>query len=184
MHRVFWIFLVLMVPALSIAQIGPTPYAGQEQRDLKALSPEEIAALLQGEGMGLAKAAELNNYPGPRHILEMAVQLPLSDTQRAEAQRIYDRMHTEAVRLGHVILARERELDRLFVSGEIDEKGLQQAAREIAQLQGELRIAHLQAHLEMKQLLSPDQIGRYDTLRGYTGSGNARPHSDHPHGRH
>jgi Spy/CpxP family protein refolding chaperone len=173
-----------MVPALSIAQTGHTPYAGQEQRDIKALSGGEIAALLKGEGIGFAKAAELNHYPGPRHILDMVAQLRLCDTQRAEAQHSYDRMHTEAVCLGDLIIARERDLDRLFARGEIDEKGLQQAAREIAQLQGELRIAHLQAHLEMKQLLSPDQLEQYDELRGYTGSGNARPHSDPPHGRH
>jgi hypothetical protein len=39
------------------------PYAGQQARTIKALSDEDIAALRKGEGMGMAKAAELNGYP-------------------------------------------------------------------------------------------------------------------------
>jgi hypothetical protein len=35
------------------------PYAGQQARTIKALSDEDIAALRKGEGMGMAKAAEL-----------------------------------------------------------------------------------------------------------------------------
>lgn len=44
-----------------------SPYAGLPAREIKALSPEEIADLAAGRGMGLALAAELNGYPGPRH---------------------------------------------------------------------------------------------------------------------
>jgi hypothetical protein len=40
-------------------------YAGQQARTTKALSDEDIAALSNGEGKGMAKAAELNGYPGP-----------------------------------------------------------------------------------------------------------------------
>ena len=58
--------LVLTLAATFTAQSAqPTSsYAGQEIRDIKALSPEDTAALLAGKGMGLAKAAELNGYPG------------------------------------------------------------------------------------------------------------------------
>lgn len=41
------------------------PYAGQQSRDIKALSDEEMKGYLTGAGMGFAKAAELNRYPGP-----------------------------------------------------------------------------------------------------------------------
>lgn len=51
-----------------------SPYAGQESREIKALSPDEIAALRKGDGMGFAKAAELNGYPGPRHVLDLAAE--------------------------------------------------------------------------------------------------------------
>lgn len=49
-----------------------TPYAGMQTRPIKALSDEQIADLQAGRGMGLALAAELNGYPGPAHVLELA----------------------------------------------------------------------------------------------------------------
>ena len=46
------------------AEMPATPYAGQQTQTIKALWDDEIAALRNGEGMGMAKAAELNGYPG------------------------------------------------------------------------------------------------------------------------
>lgn len=64
------------------AQMSPIqPYAGLETRQIKALSGEPVAELRAGEGMGLALAAELNGYPGPRHVLDLANQLGLTDEQ-------------------------------------------------------------------------------------------------------
>jgi hypothetical protein len=31
--------------------------------------------------MGMAKAAELNGYPGPRHVLDLSPELHLTDAQ-------------------------------------------------------------------------------------------------------
>ena len=67
---------VLLVLAVSPAAAqDPAPYAGLETREIKALSPEQIEDLLAGEGMGYALAAELNHYPGPRHVLALAAEL-------------------------------------------------------------------------------------------------------------
>jgi Spy/CpxP family protein refolding chaperone len=169
MGRVFWMLVaILMLPVLVHAQPGHSPYASQETRAIKTLSDEEMQALLSGQGMGLAKAAELNHYPGPRHVLDLVTPLQLSKAQSAETQKIYDRMHQEAVRLGALIVDNERELNRLFATEAVDSENLQNVAKQIAQLQGDLRLVHLQAHVEMKQLLSREQIDKYDELRGYT----------------
>lgn len=91
-------------------------------------------------------------------------------------------MHIEAVRLGKEIVEREKKLDGLFASGEIDEDHLGTLVNEIARLQGELRIVHLRAHLAMKELLSPTQIAEYDNLRGYgRGTKPNQPHDMHHH---
>src|SRR5215813_12999707 len=76
------------------------PYVGQQARSIKALSDEDIAALRKGEGMGMAKAAELNGYPGPVHVLQLAAQLGLTDAQRRDVQAIFDRMSAAAKTLG------------------------------------------------------------------------------------
>ena len=56
----------LAVPVLA-AEMPATPYAGQQARTIKALSDEEIAGLRNGEGMGMAKPAELNGCPRVQH---------------------------------------------------------------------------------------------------------------------
>lgn len=144
-----------------------SPYADQEDSGIAALSAEEVRQLRNGAGMGLARAAELNHYPGPRHVLELAEELDLSAAQRAAVEAAYDEMHAEAVRLGGEILAGEEHLQRRFAHRHVDEPALREAIAEIARLQGELRLAHLAAHLKTAALLSAEQIERYDRLRGY-----------------
>ena len=177
----FVIAVMLIVLSPLLAEGGQSPYAGQEQRDIKALSGDDILALLDGQGWGLAKAAELNHYPGPKHVLELASPLQLSETQRAETQRIYDAMHAEAVHLGELILDKERDLDSLFSRKAITSHQLQNVGREIARLQGELRIIHLQAHLDTARVLTPTQMNKYDELRGYQADGPTMPHNGGHH---
>lgn len=142
-------------------------YAGQEKRQIKALADEDVAALTNGEGMGLAKAAELNGFPGPKHVLENAAGIALTAEQKIEVQKLFDTMKARAVALGRQIVEGEKELDALFREGRVDEPALEEKTRAIAALQGDLRRAHLAAHLEMKKLLSPEQIEKYNRLRGY-----------------
>jgi hypothetical protein len=90
------------------AEMPATPYAGQQTRTIKALSDDEIAALRNGEGMGMAKAAELNGYPGPIHVLALAAQLGLTESQHREVTAIFERMSAAAKLLGGELIARER----------------------------------------------------------------------------
>lgn len=180
MGKSSWILVTLLVISAPVfAQHGHSPYAGQEKREIKALSHDEIQTLRSGQGMGLAKAAELNHYPGPRHVLDLGAQLQLSAAQRAETQKIYDHMHQEAVRLGALIVDKEQELDQLFAAQAVQSNTLQSLTQQSAQLQGELRFVHLQAHVETKRLLSPEQVEAYDALRGYAASPGAAPHTGH-----
>ena len=172
--------VVVWISSASYAQNQRAPYAGQEKREIKALSPDDIQAYENGVGMGLAKAAELNQYPGPKHVLELSAELKLSERQKAEIQKIYDRMHAQATRLGASLIAKERELDQLFASKRIDREKLRRVVAEIARLQGELRVTHLQAHLDVRALLLPNQIKQYDTLRGYATAGADKEHQ-HKH---
>jgi Heavy-metal resistance len=157
-----------------------TPYAGQDARKIKALSEEDIAALRKGEGMGMAKAAELNGYPGPAHVLQLAVPLGLTDAQRLDVQAIFDRMSAAAKPLGGELIAQEEALDQLFAKGDITPDCLDAATATIAELQGRLRAVHLSAHLETRALLSPAQIALYEQLRGYGHS--QAPVQHHHHG--
>jgi Spy/CpxP family protein refolding chaperone len=145
----------------------PVPYAGQQQREIKALSQQEVQDYLEGGGMGLAKAAELNHFPGPLHVLQFADKLRVTREQKTQTERIYAAMHREAKALGKILVVKERELDRLFASGNVDAVKLVPLVAEIGRLQAELRIVHLQAHLGQKAILTPAQIIAYDELRIY-----------------
>ena len=157
--------IVSIVVAPGLAADGP--YAGQQMRAIKALPDDDIAALRKGEGMGMAKAAELNGYPGPKHVLDLAQQLQLTDTQRRDVQTIFDRMSEAAKPLGGELIAQEQALDQLFAKGDITPDRVAAATAAIAELQGRLRAVHLSAHLETRALLNADQIARYEQLRGY-----------------
>jgi hypothetical protein len=76
-----WV-IAAFVLTLSEAQ-AQAPYAGLQMRPIKALSEQQVADLSSGRGMGLALAAELNGYPGPSHVLELADKLDLTTEQRA-----------------------------------------------------------------------------------------------------
>ena len=152
------------------------PYAGMQARAIKALSPEQIADLKAGRGMSLALAAELNGYPGPRHVLEFGDQLGLSDQQRANVQRLFEAMTAEAIPLGEKLIAQEAELDALFARGVVTATSLGAATAAIGAIQAELRNTHLKYHLLTSGLLTAAQMQRYSELRGYAEEDIGRQH--------
>jgi len=171
------IVLVVALAAPGALAAQESPYAGWEGREIKALSPEEIASLRAGEGMGLALAAELNGWPGPRHVLDMADSLALTAEQRERVEEIRGGMKGRAVALGEAVIAAEASLDSLFAERAIDVESLEEKTAEIARLQGELRAVHLAAHLATTAVLTPHQVARYAALRGYAGG----EHGGHAH---
>lgn len=166
-HIVAPLILALSLTAYAAAD---NPYAGQQVRDIKALSPEETHGYLAGKGMGLAKAAELNGYPGPAHVLSIATELELSPKQTEETKRLFDAMDSKAKELGQQLVASERELDFLFTSHKISDELLASHLAHIGQIQSSIRQAHLEAHLAQLNLLTPEQVKKYNELRGYANS--------------
>jgi hypothetical protein len=144
------------------------PYAGLEARDIKALSPEQEADLRAGRGMELALAAELNGYPGPRHVLDLADDLQLTPEQHRRTTDLFGAMQQETRVLGERLIEAERALDRLFAERRATPESLSLATGNAASLEGELRAAHLRYHLAMMDVLAPHQVHRYNQLRGYT----------------
>jgi hypothetical protein len=165
----FSCFVLVLLPTVIHAQHTHSPYAAHQEREIKALSAEEVEGYLNGDGLGMALPAELNGYPGPRHVLELAEQLELSEEQATEVRRIHDSMKASAVELGTQIVQLERRLDQEFADGSITPTALESLTDEIAMLQGRLRAVHLQAHLELADVLTDTQREEYDHLRGYAG---------------
>ncbi len=177
------LFFAVAPLALSASEASPaSPYVGQEARDIKSLSAEDINAYLSGKGMGLAKTAELNGYAGPSHVLELASQLTLTPEQRARTEALFASMASRATSLGRALVDEERKLDRLFATRTITADQLESSLREIGSLQAMVRGAHLEAHLAQVEILTPEQNAHYAQLRGYGGAGAKMDHSgQHKH---
>lgn len=156
--------------AMCSASAQTSPYAGQQHREIKSLSAAEVTDLLNGQGMGLAKAAELNGYPGPAHVLEHAAGLALTPQQRSASEALMQRHKARAREIGAALVEAERALDQAFAQRQIDGASLSRLTAKIGSLQAQLREEHLRTHLEQTAILSAAQVRQYVQLRGYGGS--------------
>ena len=154
-----------LVPAA--ADAPASAYAGQEARAVKSLSEQEVSGLLAGRGAGLAKAAELNGYSGPAHVLELAEPLHLDTAQVAATRQLMAAHNGRARQLGADLVACERELDALFAKKQASPALIDQATQRVGALQARLRAEHLTTHLTQTALLSTEQVRKYSALRGY-----------------
>jgi len=159
--------------------VPTSPYVPLLDSPVRGMSPEEIKELETGSGAGFARAAELNGYPGPRHVLDLQDELGLSKDQLAQVQQLYDGMNGEARTLGAEILQLEAELELAFRNGTIDDTSLETKVSNLAEKYGELRLLHLHTHLAAITLLTPHQLALYNQLRGYS-----QPHSPGHSGGH
>lgn len=144
-----------------------SPYAGQQGRAIAALSDADITAYLSGEGMGFAKAAELNGFPGPKHVLDLQNDLSLSPEQVRQTKQLFADMQQQAIDIGKRIVNKEQELNELFKSKKIDLPQLDTRLKELGTLQATLRLVHLSAHLRQTSILNAEQAKQYAVLRGY-----------------
>ena len=80
-----------------------SPYVEQ----LDSLSSSDVANLLNGKGAGYARTAELNGYPGLRHVLDLSSQLNLS-SQKTAIQAAFEQMQSQAKAIGKTIVSKKR----------------------------------------------------------------------------
>jgi len=164
-----------------------SPYQGQETRKIKALSQDDIDGLLNGSGTpfgGLAKPAELNGYPGPRHVLDAVEsgEFQVTSEQLVQIESLYEEMRSNAIKLGKAIIEAEEAIDTGFSSSAVTENSLQQNIAASVELYGQLRVVHLNTHLSMIDILHPEQVIQYNILRGYSSGGD--PCTNVPTGDH
>jgi Spy/CpxP family protein refolding chaperone len=167
----FTLVAISLNPLKIIAASEPeykSKYIGQEKREIKSLSNEDIEELRAGAGWGLAKAAELNGLPGPKHILEMKKEIELTAEQEKVVIALFRDMNKEAIGLGNKLIEYEEELNNRFAERNIDEKMLDQLLEKISETYKSLRYTHLSAHLKTPSILTENQIKKYNKLRGYS----------------
>ena len=164
-----WISLFAVASTSALAQHTHTmsPYAHTQSNEVSTLTPEEVRELRNGEGMGLARPAELNQFPGPKHLLELVSDLDLSQAQIDRIKAIRKKMKMRAIAKGEAILEMERHLANLFASGHPSVAEMDRVTGHLGMMRGQLQAIHLLAHIESARELTSEQIEGYDRLRGY-----------------
>lgn len=173
--RAILILLVLLIIGCASTTVeenkNTSPYSGQESRDIKSLSQDDIDGLKAGLGTpfgGIAKLAELNGYPGPRHVLDLSAELNLNESQISETKRIFNEMNSKAITLGEQLIQIEQRINDRFDEKTMEENYLESKLNESSQIYSKLRYVHLNAHIEMTQILTKSQIEKYNEIRGYS----------------
>ena len=146
-----------------------------------SLSQEDIKALRQGSGWGLALPAELNGVPGPVHLLELKEELVLSEDQISAIEAIQAEMRAEAIEAGERFIVAEAALDAAFAAADLDEARLRHLIEAAEAARADLRLIHLSRHLSTPVLLTDEQIDRYSELRGYGSEACKAPAEGHCH---
>src|SRR5688500_12186800 len=131
--------LAMLTATHCAAAQASQPYADMRTRAIKALSDQQIADLRAGRGMALALAAELNGYPGPAHLLELADECDLTVERRRHFEQMFDAMKRETIPVGQQLIDAEADLDRRFADRTITPDQLSAAVATLGEIQGRLR---------------------------------------------
>jgi Spy/CpxP family protein refolding chaperone len=132
---------------------------------LGAQVPADREALLNGDGDGMAAYAELNGYPAPKDILDLAAKLSLTSRQKQDIRELYNDTRTRARVLGKLIVKVEEELHYAFNSGMLGLESVEEDAESIGKMRGTLRGIHLAAHVKTRELLTKKQLEQYAAFR-------------------
>ena len=150
------------------SQPPPTAsYSGFDKRKVASFSDADVAAMLDGRGMGFALPAEINGYPGPMHVLELADQLGLTPEQRVVLRERFEFMQAQARKAAARYVAAESALDQAFRDKVMDLVTIKRLTLEADTTRAEKRFAHLQAHVNARAILTAEQLVKYAVLRGY-----------------
>lgn len=161
------LLVVLMSITLEANTIYKSKYIGQEGRLIKSLSADAIQQLKTGKGWGLAKAAELNGMPGPSHVLQMKNEILLNKDQVARVKNLFENMKLKAIPLGNKLIELEKKLNESFANRTITKETLKKQLHAISKVRMKLRYVHLETHLLTPNILSKEQVDKYNRLRGY-----------------
>ena len=162
----------------SAVKATPTPsaYVSLLDSEIRGLDQDTIEGYLTGKGLGQALPAELNGYPGPRHTIDMAEELELTEEQLAQVQALFDDMQSAVIPLGDKYLESVAELELAFREDTITDEYLHSQLEKITGIEAQMRYVHLSTHLATIDILNHDQIMEYNMMRGY---GDGMDHEQH-----
>jgi len=151
-QRWFWILPLMTVLRLPMAAQAP------------ASIPPDREQLLAGAAVVKEDYAERAGYPSPEKLLAKKDELGLTREKLKKIEALTVNLPVALKVKGEEIVEEEEGLAKLFEAGTVTEKIVRERLEKIGKLRAELRFAHLQVYLKMKQILTPNEWARYKEL--------------------
>lgn len=136
----------------------------QQVSPLKFISSQNYQYYKNGGNSDLYLIAEVNNYPSPGSVLQLAKELSLTTDQKHQVNMIHIELNRKVKEMGGFLIKEQTKLNQLFETRKIDEGSLIYYTNKIGALEGELRNAYLRAHLRTSTLLSAQQLKKYQDI--------------------
>lgn len=161
-------FGLTLAAGFALGSIGRSPADTQAQAtdsDIPTIPP--TAAVFVAVNAQDSMEAERNLYPAPQTALQIADSLELNEAQRAQLRQLQHDTEAEIAALGRRLATEERRLARAFAENNVEATRVDALTARISALDGRIRALRLRSHLAARDALTPDQLLRFASLRGY-----------------
>ncbi|UCH93019.1 MAG: hypothetical protein JSV88_22385, partial [Candidatus Aminicenantes bacterium] len=108
--------------------------------------------------------AEKNLFPG-HALLRFKDEIGLSGEQVSKIEKMQELFQEAAIRKQADIKIKELKLRTHLKNQQVDRKKMEEMIREVAKMRTDLQIDHMNYLLDLKDLLTPDQIEKIETLK-------------------
>lgn len=161
-------FGLTLAAGFALGTIGRSPAdttAQPNEADIPTLPP--TAAIFVATNPQDTAEAERHLYPAPQTALQIAESLELNEAQRAQLRQLQHDTEAEIAALGRRLATEERRLARAFAENNVEATRVDALTARISALDGRIRALRLRSHLAARDALTPDQLLRFASLRGY-----------------
>ena len=118
-----------------------------------------MGGMMQGMmGRGMMQSGMMSmDIPNAQKLLALADDLKLKDEQIKSLKTLALNSQKESISQGADLSIAKLELNSLLGQEEIDLEPVQQKVKQVAQLEADLKIAHIKASIEAKEVLTKEQ---------------------------
>ena len=105
--------------------------------------------------------------------------LNLTPEQKSKLSEMRSKFRNENAQLIGALVTKKIELQSLWSNPKADDKAIQDKAKEVRDLQNQMKEKAVQMRLEARKILTPEQISKWGAGRGFghgPGSGGGRGH--------
>ncbi len=152
-----WLLILTVCAGVAMPAMGQAPI------------PADREQLLSGASTSESNPAERCGYPSPETVLAKKDELGLTRDKLRRIEAVVAAQQAAVKVKGEEIVEAEEQLAKLFEAGTLNEKVLRSRLEQIGKLRADLRFAHVQVYLKMKQILSPNEWARCKELKAGEG---------------